>query len=103
MGKYTASIKIRDKVKDEVIQENTEFEMKDERAQELERNIQKQKGYKDFKLTQLEPDQEEVTEDEKTNYDSMKVEDLKAFLDEQGIEYDTSAKKPQLIELAKGE
>lgn len=35
-----------------------------------------------------------------TNYDDWKVDDLKALLDEAEVEYDSKAKKAELLELA---
>ncbi|EPH89343.1 hypothetical protein D922_03577 [Enterococcus faecalis 06-MB-DW-09] len=40
-------------------------------------------------------------EDQSVIIDDMKVDELKAELDRQGIEYPSTAKKPELIELLK--
>lgn len=45
---------------------------------------------------------EHVLKNETKTFDDMKVSDLKALLDEKGIEYDSKAKKEDLINLLEG-
>ena len=55
-----------------------------------------------FDFKEVTEDIEEVTEDvteETLNYDEVNVKELKAKLDDQGIEYSGKAKKKELFDL----
>ena len=44
----------------------------------------------------------EIIEEDKINYSKFKIDELKNILDEKGIEYDSKAKKEDLIKLLEG-
>lgn len=54
MAKFKANHKFKGKKEKREFEQGEEFEMTIKRAEEVEKNIQAQKGYEDFKLTRTD-------------------------------------------------
>jgi hypothetical protein len=87
MATYKANMTFIGNKEYKTFEANVPFEMSEERAAELVRNIQN--NFPNFELERLDKDLSELT-----------VKELKELLDEEGIEYQATDKKADLIKLA---
>lgn len=54
MAKFKANYKFKGKEENKEFAKNDEIDLTIKRAEEIEKNIQKQKGFEDFKLTRVD-------------------------------------------------
>lgn len=63
MAKFVANYTFKGKAEKQEFPKGEEFDMTIKRAEEVEKNIQAQKGFEDFKLTRVDEPKKETKED----------------------------------------
>ena len=62
MAKFKANYDFKGKAEKKEFSKNTEIDLTIKRAEEIEKNIQKQKGFEDFKLTRTDVQEKDSKE-----------------------------------------